>query len=577
MGRMQQQDGIEVKPIEADNDVIVLQGSRIQVSVQDGALVCQDATWSGGPRAGLVYRASRLKRLIIEGTSGRITLDAIHWLAGVGTELTILDRNRKPLVIGLPRRPDYPALRRGQALAALRPEGLELVRELLLARLAGQVDILRNRVLLPEHLWDTGDRAAGEIERLAGELLRAPASYEAFQEQEAIAANLYWRVLQEVPLRFDARSRATIPPSWTVLGPRRSPLTGSPARAVTPGQAIMNYALAVAEGEIALACLAHGLDPGLGLMHTDRPASRNLVFDLLEAARAPVERAVLALLREQVFARRDFAQYEDGEVLIATPVRRRIPAILIDILRREADRLAARAAQVFAGVALHLGEPSSGLPEFASRRGEAGRQGSRMARRPGALRLPDVLERRCVSCGARVPDGRRHCVDCVREAGRTEEEAPSGGAEKEAARQERLSRAHAAIWKAQQAWEAAHGRDEAERLSRLWRDELFPAIQTQSLRQIARAAGVTVAAASAWRSGRTIPHPSRIEILAQWVASPHRAAADRNEEEPQRPPAPGAQEEDRRSPTPVEAQEPRRPGACPHGVEGGDSSCAHPR
>jgi CRISPR associated protein Cas1 len=100
---------------------------------------------------------------------------------------------------------------------------------------------------------------------------------------------------------------------WTTFGSRTSLLSsGRPRRAITPGNATLNYLFAIAESEVRAACIAAGLDLGLGLFHTDTLNRDSLVFDLLEPVRPAVESWLLELLHSRVWTRNYFAEIPDG-------------------------------------------------------------------------------------------------------------------------------------------------------------------------------------------------------------------------------------------------------------------------
>jgi CRISPR-associated protein Cas1 len=57
---------------------------------------------------------------------------------------------------------------------------------------------------------------------------------------------------------------------------------------------MLNYLYALVEAEAILACQAVGLDPGLGLVHSDTRARASLALDLMEPVRPEVDDFVLA-------------------------------------------------------------------------------------------------------------------------------------------------------------------------------------------------------------------------------------------------------------------------------------------
>src|SRR5262249_20930391 len=96
---------------------------------------------------------------------------------------------------------------------------------------------------------------------------------------ESRAAAIYWKAWETVAVRFarknperlapNGRWRPGRPDYWLSFGPRSSLLTGRPHRASTPGNALLNYLYGILAGEMTIALNAVGLDPGIGMFHSD--------------------------------------------------------------------------------------------------------------------------------------------------------------------------------------------------------------------------------------------------------------------------------------------------------------------
>src|SRR5688572_11738561 len=110
--------------VELRNGVLVLFGYGIDVRVWRGHLRVEDGI-GYERREGLLHRAtSGLKRLVIIGHTGTITLDAIRWLAGVGASLVHIGADGEVLAATHPAAYEQPRLRCAQALALDTPVGL---------------------------------------------------------------------------------------------------------------------------------------------------------------------------------------------------------------------------------------------------------------------------------------------------------------------------------------------------------------------------------------------------------------------------------------------------------------------
>ena len=73
------------------NGIIVLSGYGVRVSVDRGHLVLSD-NLMGERREGRLSRATaKLKRLVVLGHTGMVTLEALHWLTELGAAFVQLD------------------------------------------------------------------------------------------------------------------------------------------------------------------------------------------------------------------------------------------------------------------------------------------------------------------------------------------------------------------------------------------------------------------------------------------------------------------------------------------------------
>jgi hypothetical protein len=97
-------------------------------------------------------------------------------------------------------------------------------------------------------------------------------------------------------------------------------LNTKPSRATTPGNALLNYLYAILESEMTITLLAQGLDPGIGMVHTDIDGRASLALDAIEAIRPYMEYWLFTYLQATAFANRDFHELPDGEVRLSHPL-----------------------------------------------------------------------------------------------------------------------------------------------------------------------------------------------------------------------------------------------------------------
>src|SRR5438874_2728911 len=123
--------------------VITLFGYGIQVRVERGHLLIEDGIWVERrwfrfPRVG-----HGLKRLVVIGSDGMISLAALRWLSDQDAAFVMLERNGKVFAVTGPVRPSDAKLRRAQALALGSEAGLQIARELISQKLVGQEQVAR--------------------------------------------------------------------------------------------------------------------------------------------------------------------------------------------------------------------------------------------------------------------------------------------------------------------------------------------------------------------------------------------------------------------------------------------------
>ena len=94
-----------------------------------------------------------IKRLVVLGHSGIISLEALRWLSDIGAAFVKIDSHGNLIAASAPSGLDDARLRRAQALAFENRIGLEIARELIRRKLVGQPQIV-------DRLRDTAASAA---------------------------------------------------------------------------------------------------------------------------------------------------------------------------------------------------------------------------------------------------------------------------------------------------------------------------------------------------------------------------------------------------------------------------------
>jgi len=285
----------------------LIEQALLAQSLAIAQLVGADPQSLAGVDGGLAVKGQRparqLKRLVLIGHTGFVTLEAMAWLRHTKAALVQLDSHGQLIATTAPAGTDHSELRRAQALASAGSTGLEAARAILQSKIAGQAAIAADLTpQAPAIRQIQAALVALQSGRLMDELLVA----------ESSAAEAYWTSWEAVCPNVRPRDRRRLPEHWMSFTARHSPMTSSPRSATDPVNALLNYLYALLEAETIIACHTLGLDPGLGLFHADRNGRASFALDLMEACRPTVDAYVLALLTERTLSARDFAETPRG-------------------------------------------------------------------------------------------------------------------------------------------------------------------------------------------------------------------------------------------------------------------------
>ena len=200
--------------------VCVVDGMGLRLLVDRGALVVADGM-GGYRRERRFDKATHgLRRVVVLGSTGSLTLDALHWCSRLGIGVVVVAPDGSARLASTPRVTDDARLRRTQALAASQPVGLDIARYLLADKVRGQAQVVAKRF---------GELSEAEtIEELA-HAIECTESIEEARQLEASAAALsfaVWTGRPETAPTFVAKDRPRVPAHWSTYEGRRSVLAG---------------------------------------------------------------------------------------------------------------------------------------------------------------------------------------------------------------------------------------------------------------------------------------------------------------------------------------------------------------
>ena len=433
-----------------------------------------------------------------------VSLAALRWLADQDASFVMLERDGSVLATTGPVRPSDARLRRAQSLAHQSGAALQIARELIDQKLAGQEglarDVLRNS---PVAESIASARAA----------LATAETIEAVRRYEAQAAQAYWSAWNGIPINFPRNDLRRVPNHWRCFGTRKSPLTGSPRLAVNPPNAILNYLYAVLESEARLAASALGLDPGIGVLHVDTDARDSLACDLMEPIRPQVDTYLLNWILRGPLGREMFFEQRDGNCRLmgsfavrlseTAPTWGRAVAPIAEWVSRT---LWAKRARPY-----RQSVPATRLTESHRRQGRRESGSLIVAHAP---KPPNV----CRICGLSITPGDNYCALCAVSVSRESliEAAQDGrkashSREAEIRRGETQRRHHAA----KRAWRPSDLPDWLN--EKTYREKIQPRLAEVTVPAISTALGISGPYATDIRAGKRRPHARHWHTLAQLV------------------------------------------------------------
>jgi hypothetical protein len=382
------------------------------------------------------------------------------------------------------------------------------------------------------------DGAAASIRELIAAIGAAP-TIDEVRQTEAVAGGIYFAAWYGLKVTWARRDEDKVPSGWKTFQGRRSAVFAGTSRGATDVlNAGLNWTYRILEADVRLACLAVGLDCGLGVMHADVKGRDSMVLDLMEPLRPVADEFVLSLLARRPVRKAEVVEDARGVVRLRAPLTwdlaQGMAAWRDDVGRlvEEVATLLGRSSPYDVAVpavltrSKHRQVSRTWLPGIEPgpvvRTPVTGGTNRRKPRQQPAARAKKP-EARCRGCGAVIEPKRGRavsrfgwCPACLPERRResaTEAQRESRGRTKShstAATAKRRS-ANGDQRLAEQAFELAH---EGETFDREWYlREVLPGLRLVSTVTIARTCGMSTSSASKIRRGLRVPHPRYWEAL----------------------------------------------------------------
>jgi CRISPR-associated endonuclease Cas1 len=506
---------VETWPEEAKacQGVVVAGAYGVRISVWRGRLRVEDGV-GRDRRDRLFHRAtSGLKRLVVLGHTGYVSLEGLRWLADLKAAYLQIDVDGRVLATFGPPGSDRPTLRRAQAIASNDARAQELSKGLVDAKLAAQLVTLDQ---FSAQLETADARAVVDSYR---QLAADATSTDELRASEAWAAGAYWQAFAPLAVRFARRDAELVPSHWRTFGGRSSPIANGPRMAGNPANAVLNYVYSLLEAEATLAARIVGLDPGLGFMHVDQAFRDSLAADLMEPIRRLADAFAFDLLSTRGLSARDFFERRDGVCRVTAPLTHE----LAESLPRW-RQLVGKVAEDIARLVEPRGTNGRSAPTpISQRRRAAGR-----SKGPKASQAQRSVEaaRACSWCGKPTMGGRKTCSDECKAQIQAEATArfavasstrmtqlhrsghPARTIEADARRRATRNRLH----QEQLAWEREHpGPHDQERFHR----DIAPRLSRLSAGQLASATGLSASYWARVQREQSTPHPRWWRVISE--------------------------------------------------------------
>jgi CRISPR-associated protein Cas1 len=270
------------------NKFLFLDGYGIDVRVDDGKLLVRDGS---GVRQKYFPKRFPFSNVIIYGTRGSISFEAIRWLLKHNAQISVINWNGKLLTSILPPEAKQTKLKFAQYITYESSKRIEIARKLIDAK------IKRSKVVLG-WLKEKYPCISDNIQREYKKLPKAK-SIEQIMNIEGRVAEIYWKELSKIfNKKFGFENRK--------IGK-----TEKPMGAVDPINALFNYGYSLLESECRKAINSVGLDTHVGFLHEVTLGKEPLVYDLQEPFRWLIDVAVINALEKKMFDKKDFIRTEN--------------------------------------------------------------------------------------------------------------------------------------------------------------------------------------------------------------------------------------------------------------------------
>ncbi len=302
----------------------------------------------------------------------------------------------------------------------------------------------------------------------------------------------------------------------------------SPIAASKSINAQPNELYAILETEVRLGILALGLDPGMGMLHSDIKGRDSFVYDVIEPLRPRVDGYLLTILQERTFRASDFFETRQGVCRLMPSLTQSLAELspqLVRIVGPVVEQVAQRLVHGQSTTSKPITMPTLLSQSNRSDGRDRVRTSARRMSNQGTKKFPNACQecgtilaiRTRKYCDACLPAARERSTTRFSETGRRRlaelwamGHEPSRGGEAGRKRGEKNVR----HMEQQASWE----RDNEFDADPEWfRTMILPSLKNIPLKALASTTGLSQQYCSRIRKGECIPHPRHWESFSQWI------------------------------------------------------------
>lgn len=235
-------------------------------------------------------------------TAAYITTDAIKLAMDHNIDIIFLDEFGNPFGrVWHSKLGSTVLIRRRQLEIAETKEGLDLALEWVKTKFDNQIDLLTR-------LRDTRSRKSAEITVYIDKLRNCRKSLDEISEPVSVARGTIMGIEGSGGRIYFEAISFLMPDRFKFDGRSRNP-------AKDEFNTLLNYAYGVLYSRVEKACIIAGLDPYVGLLHTDHYNKKSMVFDLIENFRIWADETVITLFAGRKVKENHFDKLANGFTL----------------------------------------------------------------------------------------------------------------------------------------------------------------------------------------------------------------------------------------------------------------------